>query len=401
MIHTYDAVIVGAGPAGSATAALLAERGHTVALLDRAHFPRPKPCAEYLSPEAGRILERLGVLGSLRAAGAAELAGMRVVGPGGMSFTGRFAGRGTQGFPRFSDVGLAIRREVLDATLLDAARARNVTVLEGLTARSLGVTPAARTVLAQRDGTPVAIAGRLVIGADGLNSRVAAVLGLTRRRGRPRVAFVTHARGVQDMSDVGEIHVGPGGYAGLASVGDGITNVAVVTGDAGAGGGARERLRQLLAGYPEVTRRVANATWVSPVRAVGPFGRWTPRASAARALLVGDAADFHDPVTGEGVYAALRGAELAAEHADLALRSDRLEAAAFAEYDRDRRRVFGGKWLVERLIGWAIATPAVLDHAARRLRDRPELADLLIGVTGDFVPARQILTPSFLWRLAW
>ena len=49
--RVYDAVVVGAGPAGSATAALLAERGFSVALLERSAFPRPKPCAEYLSPE--------------------------------------------------------------------------------------------------------------------------------------------------------------------------------------------------------------------------------------------------------------------------------------------------------------------------------------------------------------
>jgi geranylgeranyl reductase family protein len=402
---TFDAVIVGAGPAGSATATFLAERGLAVALLDRARFPRPKPCAEYLSPEASRVLSRLGVLGALRQAGAAELHGMKVVGPGGTSFTGRFAGAGAARFPRFADVGLALRREVLDLTLLEAARRRGVEVMEGATVESLDIPPggAVATVTGRQAGGPIRLSGRLVVGADGLNSRVASVLGLARRRGRPRVAFVAHAEGVAEMTDVGEIHVGRGGYAGLADVGGGVTNVAVVVDHALArtGGSLRRHFGDLLAAFPQVARRLTGAKWVSPVRAVGPFGRWSPRATADRALLVGDAADFHDPVTGEGIYAALRGAELAADRAIIALAASRLDAAALAGYDRDRRRVFGGKWLVERLIGWALATPTVFDHAARRLQARPELADLLIGVIGDFVPPRQLLTPSYLWRLAW
>src|SRR5205807_2635161 len=103
--RAYDVVVVGAGPAGSATAQFLAERGHDVALLDRAQFPRAKPCAEYLSPEAGRVFQRLGVLAALKAAGGAELTGMRVVATGGVTFTGRFDGPGTARHPRFADTG--------------------------------------------------------------------------------------------------------------------------------------------------------------------------------------------------------------------------------------------------------------------------------------------------------
>src|SRR6185436_20961191 len=83
-----DVVVIGAGPAGASTAAFLAERGVDVLLLDRAQFPRPKPCAEYLSPEATRVLDRLGLLPQIDAFGPAKLSGMRVVGPAGTSFTG-------------------------------------------------------------------------------------------------------------------------------------------------------------------------------------------------------------------------------------------------------------------------------------------------------------------------
>jgi hypothetical protein len=68
-------------------------------------------------------------------------------------------------------------------------------------------------------------------------------------------------------------------------------------------------------------------------------------------------------------------------------------------YDRARRATFAGKWRVERLIGTAVAFPALLNHAARVLSRDRDLADLLVGVTGDFVPPRAVLTPRTLWRL--
>src|SRR5262245_17936519 len=78
-----DAIVVGAGPAGAATAILLAEQGVSVGLLDRARFPRDKICGEYLSPEGSRILDRLGVLSTVETRGAKPLRGMRILAPDG------------------------------------------------------------------------------------------------------------------------------------------------------------------------------------------------------------------------------------------------------------------------------------------------------------------------------
>ena len=87
----WDAVIVGAGPAGAATARHLALGGARVLVVDRTCFPRHKPCSEYLSPETTRLLERLGgdVLSSVEHAAPARLYGMKVVAPNGaqMVFT--------------------------------------------------------------------------------------------------------------------------------------------------------------------------------------------------------------------------------------------------------------------------------------------------------------------------
>ena len=72
---------------------------------------------------------------------------------------------------------------------------------------------------------------------------------------------------------------------------------------------------------------------------------------------------------------------------------------ALREYERTRRAEFRGKWRVERLVGAAVAFPALIERAAATLSRRKDLADLFIGVTGDFVPAREVLRPSYLLAL--
>ena len=116
---------------------------------------------------------------------------------------------------------------------------------------------------------------------------------------------------------------------------------------------------------------------------------------------MGDAADFFDPFTGEGIYAALRGAELLAPHALAALgaRSATDADAALAAYERDRVAEFRGKWAVERIIGAAVSFPSLMNVAARSLALRPAMAHTMVGVTGDFVPAREVLRVGFLARL--
>ncbi|HEX2219711.1 MAG TPA: FAD-dependent monooxygenase, partial [Gemmatimonadales bacterium] len=119
--------MVGGGPAGSATALLLAAAGHSVTVVDRASFPRDKACSEYMSPEAVRILDRLGVVRDLEEAGAVPLAGTAVTAAHGARLHGRFA---LADHPPFRPTGLSISRRVLDHRLLAAARAAGATVLE-------------------------------------------------------------------------------------------------------------------------------------------------------------------------------------------------------------------------------------------------------------------------------
>ncbi|HYW50530.1 MAG TPA: FAD-dependent monooxygenase, partial [Gemmatimonadaceae bacterium] len=226
--HSAQAIIVGGGPAGAASAWALASQGLDVIVLDKAVFPRDKPCAEYLSPQGSRILDAMGVLGTVEQAGAAQLAGMRVRSPDGGVIHGEFAAQ--HGFSGFRDRGLALRRRHLDPILLSAARRAGASIREGVGVEHLviegGIVCGVR---ARIDGELRELRAPLVIGADGLRSNVARKLDLSARLPWPRrVAFVAHYRDVRGIGAHGEMHVERDGYVGLADVGHGETNVAIV-----------------------------------------------------------------------------------------------------------------------------------------------------------------------------
>ena len=398
--------IVGGGPAGSATACFLARGGIDVVLVDRARFPRDKPCSEYMSPQASRILDSLGVLERIEHAGAAHLAGMRVRAPNGVTFHGRFAD--VAGYRGYGDRGLALRRTVLDGLLLDRAREAGARVHEGVRVASLVRDTAGRVAgLETFDarGTRATLLAPIVVGADGLRSIVARRLELAATKLAPRrVAFVSHYADVDGVGDSGEMHVERDGYIGLADVGSGLTNVAVVvprSSARAASGDSAGFIEEWIRRRPHIAPRFARARRVTPVLVTGPFASAARRAWTPGAALVGDAADFFDPFTGEGIYAALRGAELLAPRLieAIASRTTRDADAALRAYERDRIREFKGKWAVERIIGAAVSFPALMNVAARSLEIRPEMAHTMVGVTGDFVPAREVLHPAYLARL--
>jgi geranylgeranyl reductase family protein len=402
---TTDVLIVGGGPAGASTAFQLAKRGVRALAVDRARFPRSKPCAECLSPQASRLLHDMGVLTALESRGA-HLSGITVRSPSGAIARGDYVA--THGYRGFRDRGLSIRREILDHALLNAARDAGASVQENTRVSDV-VRDANGAVTGVRvfdsAGVERELRASIVVAADGLRSVVARRLGLTRVAPWPqRLAVVTHYEGVGEVSDVVEIIVENDGFVGIADVGDGTTTVAAVFPKRRARefeGDAASFLQSWLLSKPHLRPRFERAKRAGPASVTGPFASYARRAWSAGALLVGDAADFFDPATGEGIYAALRGGELAAAAIEAALSSETARGVEDASraYDAARKREFGGKWRVERLVGLGVAVPPIMNRAVRSLAARKPMADLLAGVTGDFVPASQVLRADFLARL--
>jgi flavin-dependent dehydrogenase len=206
-------------------------------------------------------------------------------------------------------------------------------------------------------------------------------------------------KGVEGLTDHGEMHVTRGGYCGIAPLGDGEANVTFVLDQDAmrpAGGGLADFYLRTLDRWPRLRERVERACLTSPPRAIGPLALEARRVSAPGAVLVGDAAGFYDPFTGEGVTLALRGAELAAEVAHPALTNGSTDLRL---YDRLRDGATRDKFRLNRLLQRIVAWPALANGVARRLARRPDLADQLVGIAGDFVPARTAISARFVLEM--
>jgi len=390
-----EVVVVGGGPAGAAAALLLRRAGHDVLLVDEARFPRDKVCGEGVSPEAWRLLDLLDAGSAVRALAPWPLRGMQVVSPDGTVFRGDYASGRT---------GFAVRRQHLDYALLACARRAGVEVRDGVGARRL-ILGAGRVqgLVIENGAGPEVVRARMVIGADGRRSLVARTLGLLREHRRLRKFAVRgYWHGMEGLQERGEMHVGGGGYCGIAPLSPDSANVTFVLDrrEMASAGGAlegfyRDALRQR---WPRVAERLQRAVLTDPPRAIGPLALQARRVSFPGGALVGDSAGFYDPFTGEGVTLALRSAALAAEAAHRSLRHSATPGVLW-EYEQSRAAATADKFRLNRLLQRVVAWPSLCNAMARRLARRPDLADQLVGIAGDLVRARTALHPAFLLDL--
>ena len=394
-----DVIIVGAGPAGSTLATLLARRGLDTLLLDKATFPREKTCGDYLSPGTVRLLDRLELLDAVQTAGARRLWGMTVTSPDGTSFTAAYPGRARGDGIR--PYALSLRRSILDALLLDRARNWGVKCLEGFGVTDL-VREGERVCGVQGIGPegPETYRGKIVVGADGRASVVARRLGL--HRAHPtlrRMALVAYYEGGAGPRDHGAISVGDGAYCILNPVDAGMVSTSIVLDQAMAvawKGRLEDLFERKLREFPAAAMALEPMRRCSPVRCLGPLAFRARRTSAAGALLIGDATGFYDPFTGAGVYDALRGAELAAHEIAAALNGGGPVPLRFPRFDRRLRQARASKRRLEALLQAIIRRPHAASAAARLLRRLPSLADLLLGVIGDLPTAWAPAGPQVL-----
>jgi 2-polyprenyl-6-methoxyphenol hydroxylase-like FAD-dependent oxidoreductase len=330
----WDAVIVGAGPAGAATAWSMAGRdgGRRILLLDADDRPRHRPCGEYLAPAGVGALERMGLASALPACGAHPLAEVAMRAPGGGWSVPHAPVLGLRP-PAVG--GLGVRRERFDLALQEAAGAR----CELRRGRRVvaGEAVAGGWRLRLSDGSTLST--RLLVGADGRGSLVRRIAGLDRPPQRRRFALVARAHGVAH-GDAVEMHLGPLGQIGVCPLGDGEVNLNLLIAPSSAvllRRMPRERLlRAALAATPTLAGRLGGLR-LGPVLATGSLPQGCRAVAAPGVALVGDAAGFCDPFTGEGMSLALCEAEaLGAAIADEDLAA---YATFFARSIGRRRRV--------------------------------------------------------------
>lgn len=310
--------MVGAGPAGLATALSAARAGLDTAVLERTTGVHDKACGEGLLPGALSALQSLGV----------DPEGHPLAGIG-------YVDRHRRAEARFrGGPGRGVRRTTLHRRLLETTERAGIPVLQ----RSV-------TELEQEDGRVLVggIEARYAVAADGLHSPLRRWLGLDRPVRAPRRFGLRRHFAVRPWTDLVEVHWGPRAEAYVTPVGDDLVGVALLTGERGP---FEEQLRQ----FPELQSLLAGAATETDVRGAGPLRQAARQRVAGRVLLVGDAAGYVDAVTGEGIGVALR---CAGELVDCLTRGRPQDyEARWARVTRETR------WLTSALVR-AAATPGV------------------------------------------
>src|SRR5215475_14235384 len=290
-VDRFDAIVVGAGPAGSTTAYRLARAGARVCMIDRARFPRDKPCGGGLTLRAVRELpvsvepvveDRVDTL---------EL---------GFRYSRRWSRRASE------PLVLMTQRRRLDAFLAEQAAAAGAEFRDGV--KVTAVEQDDDGVTFRFDGS--AATAPVAIGADGVNGLTARAVGLTGRRshGVALEGNVAHVHAREDYRGRAVVELGtvPGGYAWVFPKGDHV-NVGV-GGWESEGPRLREHLERACDGYGLPAERLESLRgYRLPMRSAGA------RSRSGRVLLVGDAAALVDPLSGDGMYEAFVSARLAAD----------------------------------------------------------------------------------------
>ncbi len=388
-----EVIIVGAGPAGSALAMLLAQRSLDTLLLDKATFPRKKICGDYLSPGTVRLLDQLDLLHEVRAAGGQPLWGMTVTSPDGTTFRAAYPATPEHNGPR--PYALSIPRTILDNLLLERARRWGVKCLEGFRVTDLiWADGSVRGVKGIGPQGPETYLGQIVVGADGRSSVLARRLGLYRPHPTiHRMALVAYYEGTCELRDHGMVCVGNGSYCILNPIGEGQINANIVV-DQTIALKCKGRVEELfdckLADFPLAVTSLRAMRRVGTVGCLGPLAFRASRTAQAGALLIGDATGFYDPFTGEGVFHALESAGLAAREIVSALADGGL--TSLHRFHFEQLRAIAGKDRLARTIQAIITRPIAANALARLLRRRQPLADLLLGVIGDLLPPRVLFS---------
>jgi len=366
-----DAIVVGAGPAGSVAALVMARAGARVLILDRAVSPRDVFCGDVLSPGAVQLLGTLGI--DPRPLSSYAVRGWRVT-----TARGRVSECAAGAFQP-----LAIRRPAFDAALLDVAIAAGARFQSGVRVRGPlvdGASGRVRGVVGVNAGSDLRLPALMVIAADGRRSALARRAGLRVVVANRSRACGTSATSVRDISGHVEIHVGAEAYCRMTPVAADRVNVHFVT-SAGQGGNAARLVAAFMNDHPSLAARFG-ALPLTGLRWSGVLEARTRAPGVTGLLLAGDAAGTVSPATGEGIRLAMLGGQLAALEALRAFESGEFEGAA-ARLAIARHEAMARRQRVARWLDVGVKWPVVIESGAFVHRLMPGLMPLVFDDTAS------------------
>ena len=351
----YDVFVVGGGPAGTTTAALLAERGFRVIVVDKDRHPRFH-IGESLLPHNLPLFDRLGIREQVETSSMQKY-GIEFVSPyHGKSVTYDFAGALDKRFP----YSFQVRRSTFDHLLLKNAAAKGAAIIEGCRVTSVDFEKGDHPVIEGRDeeGRPRRWTAAFVVDASGRDTLLAAQLDVKERNRRNNSAAIfghfTAARRLPGKAE-GNISVVwfDHGWFWFIPLSDGTTSVgAVCPADFFKNRGAdlKTFFMSVIGSCPEIADRLKDAQLVGSVTATGNYSYGAKQASGGKFILVGDAFAFIDPVFSTGVYLAMTMAFRGADAVETCLRKPGQSARALRDYDATVMRALGSIiWFIYRI----------------------------------------------------
>jgi menaquinone-9 beta-reductase len=385
VVHAHDAVVIGAGPGGAATAHFLSAHGLDVLLLDRAEFPRDKTCGDGLTPRALRVLEAMDLLGAVSSQGWAIRA-YAVVAPNGRTTTAAIGG---------AHQAMVVPRYALDQLILQRAIDSGAQFVSGANVSHVEATQTGVTVHTSEKGTHE---GRVAVIATGAATGVLTRSGILEKQPKAMLAarayFEDVPRALEPTFQLRFDNVPSPGYGWIFPTGANTANV-------GVGFFPRRGSGTAVQAFERFARLVQGARQVGPVKGY-PIRVDFLRAPtfAANTLLVGEAAGLVNPLTGEGIDYALESGQIAAAHVVRGLTSG-VHQTWLSDYDRQLRERFDKIFRFSEWIRDWYCKPAVLNVLVPLANRRPELRQLLANVVLGEREPRGYGPATMAARLAW
>jgi len=334
-----DVLVIGGGPAGSTIAALLAEKGHRVTLLEKDRHPRFH-IGESLLPANLPLFDRLGVRAQIEAIGLTKR-GAEFVSPWHdhhQSF--EFADAWDKSLP----FAFQVRRSEFDRILIDNAQRKGAQVVQGCRVRKvdLAASRGPRIEAEHEDGRRQSWRSSYLVDASGRDTFLGNRLRIKHRnRKHNSSAVYAHFRGARRNEGKKEGHITifwfAHGWFWFIPLTDGATSVGMVTWPQymkTRSGSLREFLLDNIAQCSELAKRLEEAELVTDVEATGNFSYACDHSHGRNYLLLGDAYAFIDPVFSSGVMLAMNSAFAGATAIDISLRNPKQAVGALAEFDR-------------------------------------------------------------------